>query len=95
MQIKEQILTITASVWIIPASEDDLFKRNIEGVTHNRYMFSKLVSSAKQKGWIYERDGILYCYKKTRKVLIENGFDAPDSEHAVSDFEKEYLKSLK
>ena len=75
--IRNISICLTASIWFQPGTSEELFERKIEKLQYaSEYMFNIILMSAKAKGWIYEKNNIWFCYKKTAiEVLKPNGFD--------------------
>lgn len=64
--IKEMTMDVAASLWIKPATFEDLYARDIESLKYlSEYAFDRILKSARSKGWIYEKNKKYYCYKKT------------------------------
>ena len=70
-------MDLSASIYMKPATFEELFKRKIESLKNtSEYMFFKIVKIAEEKNWIYMKDETYYCYKKTVKnVLNPSGYD--------------------
>lgn len=85
-------MDIAASLWIKPATYEDLYNRKIECLKHSSdYMFSKIVKITESKGWIYKKGEVYYCYKKTVKnVLNPAGYEIDLPTDTRSDFRKEF-----
>lgn len=86
---KELQMEIAASLWIKPATLEELCKRDfLSGMAI--YGVNTLVNIAISKGLIYEKSGILKCYKATVYTLNEMGYDLYTGDVIQSEFEKAY-----
>lgn len=76
-EISSLLMDIAASVWIKPATFEELYARKIESLKNSsEFMFYKIVKIAELKGLIYLKGETYYTYKKTVKdVLNPNGYD--------------------
>lgn len=85
-------MDIAASLWIKPATFEELYARKIESLKNSsEYMFDRLVKIAESKGWIYLKGETYYTYKKTVKnVLNQAGYEMDLPTDTRSDFRKEF-----
>ena len=77
-----------ASLWMQPCTFEELCKR----MDKTGYLYFKLISGAMSDGLIYEKGNILYCYKKTAKLLNQKGYELDLKEKSE---ESEFVKSLR
>ena len=91
-EISTLAMDIAASLWIKPATFDELYARKIESLKNSsEFMFDRIVKIAKSKGWIYLKGETYYCYKKTVKnVLNSSGYEMDLPTYAMSDFRNEF-----
>ena len=87
-------MCLAASIWHNPATFEELFERKIDILEHaSEYMFNTVLQSAKSRGWIYEKNDIWYCYKKTvKQVLNPAGFEIELDKDTRSEFRKQFDK---
>lgn len=78
-----------ASLWIKPCTFEELCVR----LDKPEYGFWSIVKGAINDGWIYERSGVLYCYKKTAIKLNKTG--DYELEFKSKPEESEFVKSLR
>jgi hypothetical protein len=91
-EISTLAMDIAASLWIKPATFEDLYTRKIESLKNSsEFMFDRIVKIAESKGWIYVKGETYYCYKKTVKnVLNPAGYEMDLPTDTRSDFRKEF-----
>ena len=91
-EISTMAMDIAASLWIKPATFDELYARKIYGFENSsEYMFDRILKIAKSKKWIYMKGEVYYCYKKTVKnVLNPAGYEMDLPTDTRSDFQKEF-----
>lgn len=88
-------MEIAASLWIKPATLEELCKRDfLNG--KSEYGIFTLVNHGKSKGWIYEKNDVYYTFKKcVVDVLNNNGFELTVKADTRSDFEKAVARAIK
>ena len=77
-----------ASLWMQPCTFEELCKR----MDKTEYLYWKLINGAISDGLIYEKGNMLYCYKKTAKILNQKGYELDLKEKPE---ESEFVKSLR
>lgn len=88
--LKYMSMDLCASLWYSPCSHDNLFERKVIK-SISEYGFNTILNIAKKRGWIYERNGVLYCYKNTViKILNPNGYEI----ELICDSRSEFRKSF-
>lgn len=91
-ELRELIMDVCASLWIIPADIKELSNR----LDKSEYGLSHIVSLGIEKGWIYRKGKRFHTYKKTVKnVLNKNGYELDPKEPYKSPFRKEFEKSIR
>jgi hypothetical protein len=91
-EISQQAMDLAASLWIKPATFEDLYARKVRGFENcSEYMFDRILKIAESKKWIYTRGETYYCYKNTVKnVLNPAGYEMDLPTDTRSDFRKEF-----
>lgn len=92
--IREKIDEICASLWMKPASSEQLKEREFLKTT-SLYGIELLLQMAENKNLIYCKGEKYYCFKKTAKELNIKGFELYIKEEYLSEFEKSFRKSNK
>lgn len=87
-------MTLTASIWYKPGTYEELYQRKVDVLKDaSEYSFNTILMLAKSNGWIYEKGGVYYCYRKTVKnVLNCKGFEIEIDVDTRSEFRKQFDK---
>jgi hypothetical protein len=72
--IRNLINNICASLWVEPATENELINRDFLS-KKSLYGIQKLIQSAESLGLIYLKGNKYHCYRSTLKRLNKEGYD--------------------
>lgn len=83
-------MEIAASLWIKPATLEELCQRDfLSGKAE--YGVFRLLNMGREKGWIYQRNEVYYTYKTcVVDVLNPSGFELTVQTDNRTDFQKEF-----
>lgn len=91
-EISELAMDIAASLWLKPATFEELYARKIESLKNSsEFMFDRIIKIAQSKRWIYLKGETYYTYKNTIiSVLNPSGYEMDLPNDTRSDFRKEF-----